>query len=85
MSADYGWADSAYFAARVALRNRKRWSGMAEDLLAIVTAKIGAPRDGRSFGPVVLRLKNDGHIRSAGIGSAKTSNRSLKTRWEKAA
>ena len=78
------WKDDAYFAARRTLRNRKCWTGMAEDLLAIVVAKTGEPKDRRSFGHVIKRLHAEGYLQRSGVGRAKTSHRSIKTRWEKA-
>lgn len=79
------WKDQAYFAARRILRNRRHWQGMAEELLALVVHIAGEPKDRRSFGSVIRRLQSEGHLRRAGVGRARTSHRSIKTRWARAA
>jgi len=82
---DAEWMDAAYFAARKIIRNRRCWSGMAEELLVLVVDKIGQPTDARRFGAVVKRLHTEGHLKRAGIGRARTSHRALKPRWKVAA
>lgn len=83
MSAE--WKDTAYFIARQMLRNRRRWEGCAEDLLALVIDRAGEPKDRRSFGSVIQRLQAEGYIVRSGIGRARTSHRALKTKWAKVA
>ena len=85
MSNDAEWMDAAYTAARKIIRNRRCWTGMAEELLALVVDKIGQPTDARRFGAVVKRLHTEGHLKRAGIGRARTSHRALKPRWKVAA
>lgn len=79
------WKEHAYQAARIILRNRRTWTGCAETLLALVIERAGEPKDRRSFGGVIQRLQADGYIRRVGVGRAKTSHRSLKTTWARAA
>ena len=79
------WKEHAYQAARIILRNRRTWTGCAETLLVLVIDRAGEPKDRRSFGGVIQRLQADGYIRRVGVGRAKTSHRSLKTTWARAA
>ena len=81
---DAAWQDAAYFATRRLLR-KTEGAWMAEEILPNVIAKIGEPNDRRSFGAVVRRLRLDGHVQPAGVGRARTSHSSLKTRWERVA
>lgn len=76
------WQNAAYHATRKIIRNRRCWTGMAEELLVLVVDKIGQPDDARRFGAVVKRLHTEGHLKRAGIGRARTSHRALKPRWK---
>jgi hypothetical protein len=54
---------------------------VAETLLADVVARIGPPKDARSFGPVMRDLHRAGIVSPSGYAPAKTSHGSAKIRW----
>lgn len=82
MTTKQEWQSLAYFSAKRTLR---KWSErfLAEDLLAMVVVDIGEPMDRRSWGGVIRSLSADRVIKRAGVGAAKSSNRSLKPYWKK--
>jgi len=82
MKCESHWQSAAYFAAKKHLR-RVKTRFLAEDLLKAVIDSIGDTVDRRAFGGVIRSLSADGIIKRAGVGSAKTSNGSLKPYWAK--
>lgn len=76
-----GWSEECLCLLRLFLMEHTE-PFLTEDFRAWTAGKIALPPDGRAFGPIIMRAKRNGLIRTAGVARAATSNLSLKPLWE---
>ncbi len=77
------WADRAY---GVVLRLPSGWTGMGEDIRAIVSKQVGGPHDGHAWGALVNRAVLNGVlVRTGRIKPPKDplSHASQKQEWRR--
>lgn len=76
-----GWSEECLCLLRLFLVEHTE-PFLTEEFRQWTSGRIASPPDGRAYGPVIMRAKREGFIRSVGVAPAATSNLSLKPKWQ---
>lgn len=77
-----GWSEDCLNLLRLFLVQQCGQPFLTEDFKRWTVGRIDPPPDGRAYGPVIMRAKREGFIRTVGVAKATTSNLSLKPIWQ---